>query len=359
MINHNSSKANVALRWVRKDGSQDLTVGPLDGLDVDSEDFASYNTRLQLEYVAIQDISEGDELFLNYGKEWEDALLDHIEHGTSSVDESQYISAQMMSDLSVIAASGEGRGIEDQNYMYECNVYPNARMLKNPEWEEFSSNHNIDKRNWPSEFVAWYRGNEFASWYPCRVVTADAAAKHYDIEVYVKPLTRRVVGRKYRNVPGDRIRVAEGLYRSDQHLPWSFRHYVPIPDSMFPLRWRDDYRTSMSLNLGKPSATKGTPALVEDYERALREAKCGLYLAKSNIPNAGMSSYRPVALSLLDSSLICAGLVQPNLFSTRMRSTYSVFRLRYIYWSRDSCRRYDCWFYLVSGSCRDGKQKNV
>jgi hypothetical protein len=39
--------------------------------------------------------------------------------------------------------------------------------------------------------------------------------------------------------------------------------------------------------LGKLSDARETALVTEDYERTLREVKCGLYIAKSNIPNAG------------------------------------------------------------------------
>jgi SET domain len=289
MINHDSNRANIAIRWVRKGGrNQDVTVGPLQGLDVNREDLASYNTRLQLEYVALRDISEGDELFLDYGKEWEDALSDHIEHGTSSAEnESGYISATLMSKLPVMDSEGQEASIEDRTYIYECRLHPNVAMDSDPVFEDIESTQPLDLRNWPSEFLAWYKENDFASWYPCKVVSGDSVAKRYSVEVFVKPLTTQSIGRKYSNVPGERIRISDGLYQSDQHLPWSFRHYIPMPDSMFPLRWRDDYRNSSSMNLGKLDEGVWTAAVAEDYERSLRKAKCGLYLAKSNIPNAG------------------------------------------------------------------------
>ena len=297
-----TKKPNVAIRWWRnrKNNNPDLTAGPLDGLGVNSTDLKSYNSRLFLEYVALADISEGDEILLDYGKEYEDALSNHIGHGTLSTDEDeeqQYVAASKLMEnassnrIPVIpgGVGNHGASIVHQSHIYECEIYPNVKIYPNPTWEEFSSNRNVDKRNWPSEYVAFYKGNDFASWYPCQVVESNTATNMHSIELFVKPLTTttRIVGRKYRNVPGNRIRIADGLYQSDQHLKWAFRHYLPIPDSIFPLRWREDYQTANSLNLGSLTELKGTAELEKDYEDSLRQAKCGLYLAKSNIPNAG------------------------------------------------------------------------
>jgi hypothetical protein len=110
----------------------------------------------------------------------------------------------------------------------------------------------------------------------------------------IKPISARRIGCRYRNVPRNRIRFADGLYQSDQHLAWSFRHYIPIPDSIFPLRWREDYKTAKSWNLGTLSNIKPTNALATSYEKALREAKCGVYIAWSNIANAGYGTYTAI-----------------------------------------------------------------
>jgi hypothetical protein len=291
MINHDSGKTNVEIRWATKDG-KDYTVGSLDDLAVNQTEMESYNTRLMFEYVATRDIQAGEELYLDYGSEWEEALKEHVEHGSSQRD-SRYVPAKVMNEESRPIVKSVDSSMP--NHSLECNIYPNVFAPPDSSgWEEFTSNQAVDKNNWPPNFKAWYKYNDFAAWYPCRVIEANSQRGVYDIEMMIKPISALRVGRRYRNVPRNRIRFADGLYQSDQHLAWSFRHYIPIPDSIFPLRWREDYKTAKSWNLGTLSNIETTNALVTSYEKALREAKCGAYIAKSNIPNAGFGTYTAI-----------------------------------------------------------------
>jgi hypothetical protein len=142
MINHDSSrKANVAIRWARKDAGyyKDYTSGPVEDLQVDNDDFESYNTKLMFEYVAIRDIEAGDELFLDYGLDWGDALNDHLAYGVSTVD-TRYVSSSQLSKNKVsLAVSGD----ETMRYhAYGCQIYPNTIIVSGQVIgrEEFSSN---------------------------------------------------------------------------------------------------------------------------------------------------------------------------------------------------------------------------
>jgi hypothetical protein len=287
LMNHDSKRANVEIRWARNENMKDYTAGTVEDLQVDPDDLASYNTRLMFQYVAIGDIQAGDELFLDYGKGWENALLDHIEHGASSLDDHLNVGSSVLNDKNSPIVLSDDESVK--SYLYECQIYPNVKLTTadTHAWEEFASNRAIDESNWPPEFRAWYKDNDFVSWYPCKVIKVDEEQELYAIEMFVKPLIAFRVGRRYLKVPRDRIRFAERPYQSDIHLAWSFRHYIPIPDSIFPLRWRDDYQLAESWNLGKLSDARETALVAEDYERTLREVKCGLYIAKSNIPNAG------------------------------------------------------------------------
>jgi hypothetical protein len=99
------------------------------------------------------------------------------------------------------------------------------------------------------------------------------------------------------NCPASRIRLVHAPYHSEQHLPWAFRHYLPIPDDIFPLRWRDDYRPGGFWNLGKVSKHDVTNF---DYEETIRSVDCGVYMAKSNIPNAGFGLFTGVSIPSSD-----------------------------------------------------------
>jgi hypothetical protein len=221
MINHDSSRnANVAIRWARKDAGyhKDYISGPVEDLQVDNDDFKSYNTKLMFEYVAIRDIEAGDELFLDYGLDWEDALNDHLAYGVSTVDSRYVSSSQLNKNKAWLAVSGDETM---QTHAYNCQIYPNVKIVSGKVigWEEFSSNRATDPSNWPAEFAAWYKDNDFAGWYPCILKNADNEMMLYDIEMLVKPLSAMITARRYLHVPRNRIRFVEPPYHSNHHLP--------------------------------------------------------------------------------------------------------------------------------------------
>lgn len=291
MINHDPKEPNLEIRWARTGQREhDYTSGlKQELLEMDSNDMQSYNSKIMLEYVAIGDIRAGEELFLNYGQEWEDALQNHLAHGVSKAADVELVSAKQLNQENATLEVSTSEAMKNHSYL--CSIYPNVKIGEvNANWEEFSSNRAVDKASWPTDLKALYQHNDFAGLYPCRVVEADNIQKLYSIEMFIKPLSRNFVGRRYHNVPRNRIRFSDNLYRSDQHLSWAFRHYIPIPDSIFPLRWRDDYKPASYWSLGKDARVQGTQNIAEGYELAARNAKCGVYIAPSNIPNAGKCS---------------------------------------------------------------------
>lgn len=310
-VNTNSITPNVAIRWssatpttsTEEDApDHHFKLESLESItNISQTDLASYKTRVVMEYVAIRPIQAGEELFLDYTKSWEDALADHLEHGTSSSINT--INADNDSRLSANKVNAMGRAIapstevRHEHLAYFCMVYPHVKIVPSRPagWEDFAANWATDREQWPATYVAWYKYNDAVSLYPCNVVRVDPSTNLHEVEMLVKPISLAQVGRKFRNVPGDRIQFTNSLYHTDMHLEWAFRHFIPIPDSIFPRRWRRDYKTAQDFKLGTyADVSVHNNAEQEGYERSLRKAKCGVYIAKSNIPNAGLGVYTAV-----------------------------------------------------------------
>lgn len=262
---------------------------------VDPNDIFTYQTKLVMEYVALRDIKAGEELLLDYSTQWQNAWKDHLDHGHSSIaniDDAKSMSAKEMNDMGKTINSPDKA--HPQPWAFLCQIYPNVKVPPGaePGWEDFATNPAIDERTWPEKFLAWYSDNHVASLYPCNVV--QVKGRYADVEMLVKPLLLSTIGRRYRNVPLDRIQYADSTYHSDMHLEWAFRQYLPIPDAIFPLHWRRNYKSGKDWNLGTYEEIAVTKSHVESYEQVLRQATCGVYLAKSNIPNAGFGTYTAV-----------------------------------------------------------------
>ena len=255
---------------------------------------------------------------MDYGKDWDDAYHRHLNHGVSMTDEYQQEQQEQEQQeqpprqasplMTAYLKNKENdpllvKSLELESHLaYECLVYPNLPFQVNRnQWEELSSNRMIDKVNWPKSKKAIYgkTGNEnFAGWYPCVIVdsSSSSSSRHnrrtYNVHLYPQNVGPNMkLGRRFRGVPRERIRFVDAPYHSDQHLSWAFRHPIMIPDDIFPLSWRSDYKEASEWKLGKLDTEDSVENAQEKYEKALREAKCGLYMARSNIPNAGFGTF--------------------------------------------------------------------
>jgi hypothetical protein len=297
--------ANVKIQWDMESitGTADVLASPLQDFLNQMNDTAMHTSptltskRLAFQYVALRDIAKGEQLWMDFGDEYQNALDQYSKKRKLQVETRQSHPEDIVlsADLPYF-------------YQYECNLYPNMKVQAGQEyrsWEDFFSNRMMNRQNWPNHFAMLYQKNEYASWYPCNVVDSQSDG-HFDIEVYHKGYQSdyhgsdedddKIIRRLY-NCPKDRIRFVEAPYQSLPLFdPLAFRRYIPISDDIFPLHWRHDYKPSSYWNIGAVAESSKS----FDYERTLREVKCGLYLAKSNIPNAGFGLYTAVDIPAAD-----------------------------------------------------------
>lgn len=296
LINHDAQRANVRIRWAKtEEGMENFRLGDLENLGKRGD---GANTKLMFEYVATKDIKKGSEIYLDYGREWEQAFREH--HRTWSPPSGDTLpSLHTVNSMDTpLMPTGSG----DARFSYECKVEPYARedLPFALELEDYRSNPVVDMEHWTEYMKVILGDNTNVCWYPCELsAEVDSEQSTYGVEVYSKFADPPKKIRRIQNMPRDRIRFAEAAYQSNQHLPSSFRHYIPVPDAMLPLRWRTDYMKSDSLRLGLLDA--GLDMDLEDrmaaHELTVREAKCGVYFAPSNIPNAGFGTYTAVPLA--------------------------------------------------------------
>jgi hypothetical protein len=322
LIRHDPKKANVRIQWALNASATtasrnaDLLASPLQDINemlnpFDPTTFSSSKS-LVMEYVATTYISEGDELWLDFGDEYGRALENHR---SKIIDRSS--PSKPPRPNSILLSSDPSM---EPFYSHECDVYPNLKIQYGEDyrsWEDFHSNRMSNRQNWPRHISLLYHANRYASWYPCQVVDVNIDLDVYDVVVYSKgypsqPKGNNTIIRQLRGCPKDRIRVVDAPYQSSLHDPvMEFRHYIPIPDDEFPFHWRNDYKTSSYWNIGAVGESRQT----FDFEESLRDASCGLYLAKSNIANAGFGLYTaidiPAADVLIGSSLPAIIVHQP------------------------------------------------
>lgn len=311
LINHNSKSPNAKIRWStpsqnRVDAAVNILALGIEDLETmfdDPNHHELWNTKLVLEVVAIADIGENEEIFLDYGPQWEQALLEHLQRWTPPPD-TDYVTAQDMN-----LRTNRSIAVSDELpyfYSYECRLEPFAHELKNDEeqteedGDDYYSNLRVSSENWDKELLMVYGENDHICWYPCQVFAAnDDDDATYQARVYSKDPSITEEIRAFRNIPREAIRFVDAPFQSDQHLLSAFRHHIPILDELLPLHWRDDYVVAKSLGLGVERYGLDLSLPEHEGERVLHEVnvrsvKCGVYFAPSNIPNAGFGVYTAV-----------------------------------------------------------------
>lgn len=231
MVNHHSKKVNVKLRW--REGSELIA--------------HSLNAKYMLEMVALRDISKGEEIYLDYGLEWEEAWKTHVDNWRSDPSDVKHYAHKMNTDarFSII------RTLEEQ----KTDPYPESIFTSC--YYKLSPNA-IDKLKISKQSVGTYDSGMIApkNLRPCIVIqrhgipsssSREEKETHNDMIYTVHILNRPTLDtaqriprghRHFVNVPRNAILFSEKTYTSDQHLVNAFRKEIGLGDA-FPMQWID------------------------------------------------------------------------------------------------------------------------
>lgn len=287
LVNHSKEKANAKIRW------SDF---PISSTESDPKKMGT-DVQLVFDLVATTEIREGDEIYLDYGEEWEAGWNQNLRSFVPSSRDDYVPASVMNADEHPILLSDDPDLV---HHAYLCRLEPFARedSIKSMPVEDYRANPSMEPDGWGDYTRKMYADNNFIWWWPCDVVGIDSDSSDEDRPTYQTIVYEKgsiddgrepKVIRKLKNVPRSGIKFVDRPYHSNQHLPSAFRHYIPIPDDIFPLHWRNDYRAASNLGLGYKNVgdQDHSRADVDAYEMKLREAKCGVWVAPSNIKGAG------------------------------------------------------------------------
>mmetsp|Transcript_30553 Transcript_30553/g.62329 ORF Transcript_30553/g.62329 Transcript_30553/m.62329 type:complete len:487 (-) Transcript_30553:242-1702(-) len=222
---------------------------------------------LTLEMYATRDIYPGEEIFIDYGEEWEEAWESHVREwqppheGSGFAD---YASATKMNiDKEPLLSFGDEmdskEGYADNIFTaciyWEEEVYEEDQDAIIASWEQ-SDWANATGREFLAEFGLdgkdYVFNNETHDWvayWPCEVFFwEDDEGENFTVRIR-QEATRDVsehtwwhkanVPRMLVNYPRESIQFFSFPYTSDQHLPHAFRHHIGIRDEIFPSHWKD------------------------------------------------------------------------------------------------------------------------
>jgi hypothetical protein len=229
-INHSKEKVNAKLVWSDHPFHQKewFNLSPLDLIAKENAYLG-----LMMEIVATRDIQEGEEIFLDYGDRWQAAWDVHVadfeegkpkswplraldlnqEHRNKlfrTKDQDPYPGNVMMKCFLMVKKPKEGQPLKDKE----------GRKLR--VWSEADSG----KPNLVSENL-----------FDCEILTAEETPEGNFYDVAWSNGQEVTVVQK---VPQKAIVFLDKPETGDQHFAFAFRHYIEIPDDMFPAAWRND-----------------------------------------------------------------------------------------------------------------------
>lgn len=211
LINHSSKHPNAKLQWSERLSRK------LDWLEQSPEKWTYILTSgLAFELIATRPIEPGEEILINYGEEWENAWERHVASWQPPRGSEKYVS---------------GMELEQNRDL------PIRTMFEEPYNSDYIS----------QECRTWYGVEEkYASELtPCRVVVRNLKGTEYTyvLELFIHVIDDEECEEVLQDVvweaDRDAIYFEDVLYSRDHAQPWSFRHYMQIPDEMLPLAWKN------------------------------------------------------------------------------------------------------------------------
>lgn len=242
-INHNSERANAELRWSTRDFHKKEWMG------LTPEYLArKSHAGLVMEIVATRDVGPGEEIFLDYGREWEEDWNSFSTNFDPDEEMKSHVYAHTLNERHEWLRTVDEleKDPYPENVMTVCFIGKMPRPRVN------------EKEGGPPQFRwGFYSGihEDFEGAFACHVLERDEIADLDDAVNrkdsinpadlrYVVSVTRDADDEEdsleiYTGVPRTAIRFFDAPYTTDMFLRSAFRHEIGLPDSMVPEAWRD------------------------------------------------------------------------------------------------------------------------
>jgi SET domain len=177
---------------------------------------------LSFDYVALRDIKEGEEITMDYGREWEQAWEDHVANWVPPRDAETYVHSSQWNETKLRTISEQSENPYPPNLVTLC--YP--AYIWNAE------------RN---AYLYMSLERNYTDRVRCKILERREHLKEPDVhpEVYTVELQKSDGPVVVLNVPRDGIYLTDRAMSQDWHLPNTFRHYIGIPDDIFPPKWKN------------------------------------------------------------------------------------------------------------------------
>lgn len=203
-------------------------------------------TAFLLELVATRPIRQGEEVLLDYGRDWTEAWRNHTKHWQPVSDAKSYAPSYVHNDV-----IKNLRTEKELNYQpYPDNVFTSCYYRYTDNKDE------AEKQLINEDGVTAFRWRMTRGLFdprnlrPCSVVQRqelDGGGRITTFTVHIR--NRYGLATEQRipkgtvhivtHVPRQAVRFSDKIYTTDQHLENAFRHEIGIPGDIFPERWKD------------------------------------------------------------------------------------------------------------------------
>ncbi|CAJ1958202.1 unnamed protein product [Cylindrotheca closterium] len=210
LINHSSENANTRVVWSDAMRHKEWLNNPIEHFGEE------YIAGLQLDYVALRDIEEGEEILIDYGEPWEKAWE---EHKATFAPRENYVPAF---ELNKLLPDLEFRTVRDRPYFLD------GVQLRCRTW-------------YVNKFQA--EEEEELDDYPCQILKK-LGNDRYQVQVVNDEsdnvISRFAGERMLWDVPVDAFLFIDLPYERLHHFQFdAFRHAMTMPDDIFPEKWKN------------------------------------------------------------------------------------------------------------------------
>jgi hypothetical protein len=181
--------------------------------------------QVAIDFIALRDIEAGEELFLDYGDDWEDAWTKHVERWKQNsrfldASDSSYKNSTKFNldhyEEPIRTEKEQKTDPYPANLELRCHdktVHFNGRTSSKVEWQAHSN------------------GRE------CNVIERELQDSNFKYTVSIHDEDGEI--RLIREVMRDFLAFFDRSYSTDMHLRWVFRQKIMFPDAIFPQQWRN------------------------------------------------------------------------------------------------------------------------
>jgi hypothetical protein len=213
---------------------------------------------LSMEVVAVRDIAPGEEVFADYGIEWEKAWQQHVaswKPPSRRNDRQNFVRAKEANEQTgslTILVAGDLREKPRDKYLFTGCQYWTTDLDEDHVWEEEKPDwETLDDAQLLERYAddgSFYHGNYSLAndkvYWPCSILKREGDATflvriHQSKWHSQQPWDYYQLPRLLTNYPRNSIQYFVRQYKSDQFLPGAFRHHIGIPDKIFPPQWKN------------------------------------------------------------------------------------------------------------------------